>query len=244
MGTKADNININKHPADSRGLVQHSWLRSYHTYSFASYYREDRMGFGVLRVINDDYVKPSKGFGEHSHQNMEIISIPLSGTLRHQDNIGHQQVIHADEVQLMSAGSGITHSEYNHSDTEEVNFLQIWILPKEIDTTPHYQQLSFDPFARKNKFQLLVSPDGREHSLSVNQNAYFSRIDLDKGKTINYSLFCHGNGVYLFVISGQVVANETTLNERDGIEISQSELITLTAKTNIQLLCIEVLIAL
>jgi len=237
-------MNINKHTADSRGTAQHSWLRSHHTYSFASYYNQERMGFGVLRVINDDHVKPSKGFGEHSHQNMEIVSIPLSGALRHQDSMGHQQVIHAGEVQLMSAGTGITHSEYNHSDIEEVNFLQIWVLPKEIDTTPHYQQRSFDSLARKNQFQLLVSPDGRDSSLAINQNAYFSRINLDKEKTVNYPLFCRNNGVYLFVISGQVMLGEMCLNTRDGVEVSQFEQINLTAKADAQLLCIEVLITL
>lgn len=233
-------MKINVHQSSSRGVANHGWLDSRHTYSFADYYHPERMGFGVLRVINDDRVAPSRGFGTHPHQNMEIISIPLSGALRHQDSMGNQQAIQSDEVQVMSAGTGITHSEYNYSDTEQVNFLQIWVLPKKMNIEPSYRQLSFNAEDRKNKFQLLVSPDGRQNTLAINQGAYFSRIDLEEACSVNYPLFCPDNGVYLFVISGSLSLGNICLNERDGAEISNVQHLNLTAQSKSQLLCIEI----
>ncbi len=162
------------------------------------------MGFGMLKVINDDVVQAGKGFAVHPHRNMEIISIPLSGSLKHRDNMGHHHIIRASEIQITSAGTGITHSEYNYSDSEEVNFLQIWVLPDKENITPGYQQKLFPIEKRKNQFQLLLSPDQEPASLLINQQVYFSIIDLEKPKSISYQSHSEKNGVYLFVISGKV----------------------------------------
>jgi len=174
------------HKADTRGIANHGWLNSHHTFSFASYFNPERMGFGTLRVINDDVVAPSMGFGTHPHQNMEIISLPLRGALKHKDTMGNSHVIKKGEVQAMSAGTGVSHSEYNNSKTEDVNFLQIWVMPKKLNIAPNYSQKEFSAEQRKNKFQLVVSPDGRENTVSINQDAFFSLSDLKEGKTIEY----------------------------------------------------------
>ena len=233
-------MKINIHKADSRGLADHGWLVSRHTFSFASYYDPERMGFGALRVINDDIVKPSKGFSTHPHENMEIVSIPLQGTLRHQDSMGNLHVIEAGEVQIMSAGTGITHSEYNDSDADDVQFLQIWVLPEERDITPRYDQIRFNPAQRKNQFQLLVSPDGVEGSMWMNQYGYFSMIDLDVHRTVNYKLHNKNNGVYLFLLSGSLSLEGRELGLRDGAEISGVDHIDMEAKEPVELLCMEI----
>jgi redox-sensitive bicupin YhaK (pirin superfamily) len=233
-------MKINIHKADSRGLADHGWLVSRHTFSFASYYDPERMGFGALRVINDDIVMPSQGFSTHPHENMEIISIPLQGTLRHKDSMGNLHVIEAGEVQIMSAGTGITHSEYNDSGAEDVRFLQIWVLPKERDITPRYDQIRFDPAQRKNQFQLLVSPDGVEGSMWMNQDGYFSMIDLDINGTANYQLHNKNNGVYLFLLSGSLSVEGGELCPRDGAEISGVDRIEMKAKESVELLCMEI----
>ena len=162
------------HRAESRGLADHGWLKSRHTFSFASYYDADRMNFGKLRVINDDVVAPGGGFATHGHDNMEIISVPLSGALQHKDSMGNVHVIRHGEIQIMSAGSGITHSEYNASTTETVNFLQIWVLPKVRDIVPRYGQQAFDPMQCQNRFCTLISPDKNTDKIWINQDAYFS----------------------------------------------------------------------
>lgn len=232
-------MRVNVHKSDSRGLADHGWLKSRHTYSFSNYQDPDRMGFGKLLVINDDIVNPSKGFGTHPHDNMEIISIPLSASLRHEDSMGNQHVIEAGEVQIMSAGTGITHSEYNNSDVDEVNFLQIWVLPKEINIKPRYEQKRFNIEGRRNKSQTIITPDGAEGSIAINQDVYFSLIDLDKDYAIDYQLHNSANGVYLFVITGSVMLGEHCLEERDGAEISGIPDVGLLACTNARLLCIE-----
>jgi len=232
-------MKIKIHKSDSRGIANHGWLNSRHTYSFSNYHEPNRMGFGKLRVINDDIVDPSMGFGTHPHENMEIISIPLRGCLRHEDSMGNQHIIEADEVQIMSAGTGVTHSEYNNSDVEPVNFLQIWILPKLRDIKPRYEQNRFDSANRLNKFQLIVSPDGEEGSVSINQDVYFSLIDIDKDRTISYELHNSNNGIYLFLISGSMMLEEHCLEERDGAELSSISNVDLLATTDTQLLCIE-----
>lgn len=233
-------MQINIHKADSRGLADHGWLISRHTFSFASYYDPERMKFGALRVINDDIVKPSKGFATHPHENMEIISIPLKGTLRHQDSMGNLHVIEAGEVQIMSAGTGITHSEYNDSEAEDVHFLQIWVLPGEMDITPRYDQIRLDPAQRKNKFQLLVSPDGVEGSMWMHQNGYFSMIDLEADRTTSYQLHDKNNGIYLFLISGSLHVEGRELSPRDGAEIHGVASIDIEAREPVELLCIEI----
>lgn len=232
-------MKITVHTSDSRGTAHHGWLNSRHTYSFSNYYNPDRMGFGKLRVLNDDIVDPSMGFGTHAHDNMEIISIPLRGSLRHEDSMGSQHIIESGEVQIMSAGTGITHSEFNNSDADKVNFLQIWILPKAIDIKPRYEQKRFDTDKRRNQFQLLVSPDGQQGSVSINQDVYFSQVDLDKDRLVSYPLHDSNNGVYLFMISGSVMIDDQRLDQRDGAEVSNISNLDLQASTDAQILCIE-----
>jgi len=227
------------HRSDSRGIADHGWLHSRHTFSFANYYNPDRMGFGKLRVLNDDIVEPSMGFGTHPHDNMEIVSIPISGSLRHEDSMGNQHIIEPGEVQIMSAGSGVTHSEYNNSDVDQVNFLQIWVIPKKLDIKPRYEQKRFDAEKKQNQFQIVVSPDGEKESISINQDVYFTLIDLDKNCSISYQLRNSDNGVYIFMISGSVMLGDQYLDERDGVEVSNTLNVTLLARTNTQLLFIE-----
>lgn len=233
-------MKINVHESGSRGTADLGWLYSRHTFSFADYHNPQRMGFGKLRVINDDIVHPSKGFGTHPHENMEIISIPLRGSLRHKDSIGNEHTIEAGEVQIMSAGTGIQHSEYNNSDSDDVNFLQIWVLPKKLGIEPRYDQKKFNADQRQNRFQLVVSPDEGNESITINQDAYFSLVDLDGSNSINYQMHEQNHGVYLFVISGSVTLGNTVLEQRDGAEISGTENITIAANVSAQVLLIEV----
>lgn len=233
---------INIHQSETRGKADLGWLNSRHTYSFSSYHDPERMGFGKLRVINDDIVKPSMGFSTHPHQDMEIISIPLEGCLRHKDSMGNEHIIRAGEVQIMSAGTGIKHSEYNHSDTDNVNFLQIWVLPKLLGISPRYEQKQFDVAARDNKLQLIVSPSGEEGSIQINQDAYLSLANIDAGKSLNYRLRDADNGVYILVISGVISIGDSVLNKRDGAELSDISSISVIAKQAAELLFIETLL--
>lgn len=228
------------HKADSRGKADHGWLNSHHTFSFASYHNPSRVRFGLLRVLNDDIVKPGEGFGTHPHDNMEIISIPLKGALAHKDSTGNEHVINTGDVQIMSAGSGLYHSEYNASQTDEVNFLQIWIFPKERDIEPRYDQRSYSSNERKNKFQLVVSPEKDNGSLWINQDAYFSLVNLEKGKDVTYNINKKGNIVYLFLISGSIDAAGEKLDERDGLGIEGIDEVSITAGKDSELLAIEV----
>lgn len=228
------------HRSNTRGHAEHGWLDSHHTFSFASYHNPERVRFGLLRVLNDDIVQPGEGFGTHPHDNMEIVSIPLSGALAHKDSTGNEHVINTGDVQKMSAGSGLYHSEYNASQKEEVNFLQIWVFPKERDIQPRYDQKTFSKAERKNKFQAVVSPEKNSSSLWINQDSYFSLADIEAGKEITYNINKKGNGVYLFVISGSVEAAGTNLDKRDGIGIVDTDKITVSAKENSEILVIEV----
>ncbi len=228
------------HRANTRGRAEHGWLHSHHTFSFASYYNPERMGFGKLRVLNDDFVEPGQGFATHPHDNMEIVSIPLAGSLRHKDSMGNRHVIRHGEVQIMSAGTGIAHSEYNNSDTEQVNFLQIWVLPKKLNIQPRYGQQIFDPSARHNQFQALVAPDGRDGSLSINQDAYFSLADLEAGMTCAYTMNMPHNGVYMFLIDGQIEVTDEVLETRDALGLAGLPSVEIRAREKAELLCIEV----
>lgn len=227
------------HKADTRGHANHGWLKSHHTFSFAGYQDPERMNFGMLRVLNDDVVQPKMGFGTHPHRNMEIISIPISGALSHKDSMGNMRSIEVGEVQVMSAGTGLTHSEFNDSKIEEVNFLQIWIIPEKENVTPYYNQKEFDLEGRKNKFQTLVSPVDKmvEGSLPINQQSYISKIDLDEGFETEYEV---KNGAYFFLINGEVSLADTTLEKRDAIGISEIEKISIKATKQSQLLIIDV----
>lgn len=228
------------HKADSRGLADHGWLQSRHSFSFADYYDPSRVHFGLLRVLNDDIVQPSMGFGTHPHENMEIVSIPLSGSLRHRDSMGNEHIIRAGEVQVMSAGSGITHSEYNASDTEQVNFLQIWVFPEEKNINPRYGQKLYDPAERNNRFQLLVSPDGTDGSIEINQQAWFTMTRLDGSTAVDYPLHNPSNGLYLFVIDGNCEVNGTELERRDGMAASETDRVTIKTKSTTEILVIEI----
>lgn len=228
------------HRANTRGIANHGWLQSHHTFSFAGYFNPNRMGFGTLRVINDDIVAPSRGFGTHPHENMEIISIPLRGALKHQDTMGNHFVIGKGDVQAMTAGTGVAHSEFNHSSEEEVNFLQIWVLPKKKQAKPSYSQKTFSEEARLNQWQLIVSPDGQKESVHINQDAFFSLLNLKSGKELSYSKYRQENGVYFFVLDGEIQINQQTLYPRDGLGIENEGPLHVSAKENAELLVMEV----
>jgi quercetin 2,3-dioxygenase len=228
------------HKANTRGHANHGWLDSYHTFSFAGYYDPARTHFGVLRVLNDDIVAGGRGFGQHPHDNMEIISIPLKGALEHGDNTGGHGIIKSGEVQIMSAGSGIAHSEKNASSTDEVNFLQIWVFPKEKDITPRYDQKLFTVEERANKFQTIVSPAKDNGSLWINQDAWFSLGNFSKDSTTEYAVNSKTNGVYAFAIEGDVTINGQKLNKRDGFGMWDVDKISIVADSNAELLLMEV----
>lgn len=228
------------HKATTRGHANHGWLDSYHTFSFAGYYDPTRIHFGALRVLNDDVVKGGAGFGQHPHDNMEIISIPLRGALAHSDSTGGHGIIQSGEVQIMSAGSGIAHSERNASKTEDVNFLQIWVFPKERNIQPRYDQKLFLATDRLNKFQTIVSPEKNNNALWINQDAWFSLGKFEKGKTAEYAINKPGNGLYAFVIDGDVTINGQTLNKRDGLGVWDTTMVQIIADNDAELLLIEV----
>ncbi|MCJ8276619.1 MAG: pirin family protein, partial [Bdellovibrionales bacterium] len=227
--------------SNTRGVANHGCLHSNHSFSFASYYNPERMGFGKLRVLNDDQVAPGAGFGTHPHNNMEIVSIPLSGALRHKDSEGNKAVIKSGEVQIMSAGTGVYHSEYNNSYDDDVNFLQIWVMPEKMQITPRYDQKFFEPDGRYNKFQTVVSPLGTdEDSVKINQQSYFSLLDLDGKEDVRYDLRQPGNGAYVFVLEGDVKVGDENLSTKDGLGIEDASQFTVTAKDYSRVLVIEV----
>lgn len=228
------------HKAETRGHAAHGWLDSHHTFSFARYHDPSRMNFGLLRVLNDDIVKGGMGFGQHPHDNMEIISIPLRGALEHRDNTGGHAIIKSGEVQIMSAGSGLAHSEKNASSSDDVNFLQIWVFPKERNIQPRYAQRVFNKADRLNKLQTVVSPEKEGDALWINQDAWFSLTNLAKGSAIDYTLRKSGSGIYLFVIDGEVTAADQSLTRRDGLGISDTDKITLRASSDAEVLIMEV----
>lgn len=228
------------HRASERGFANHGWLKSYHSFSFSSYYNPDKMNFGLLRVLNDDVVAGGTGFGTHSHQDMEIVSIPLFGALAHKDSTGRSEVIRSGEVQIMSAGRGIAHSEFNHSQTDDVNFLQVWVYPKEKHIEPHYEQKLFSESERKNRFQIVVSPDKADGGVWINQDAYFSLGDFDAHETITYTLKRNAHGVYFFVIEGAAEIGGETLQKRDAIGLWETETVHINLLEPTKLLAIEV----
>ncbi|MFA5403886.1 MAG: pirin family protein [Ignavibacteria bacterium] len=228
------------HRADTRGYVDHGWLKTHHTFSFAGYYDKERVHFGMLRVLNDDIIEPGEGFGTHPHENMEIVTIPLSGSLAHRDSMGHEEVITVNEVQVMSAGSGLMHSEYNASGDEAVNLLQIWVFPKEHDIKPRYDQKIFDPFLMKNTIFTIVSPVKSDDTLWLNQDTYFSLSDLEEGKNIEYKVNQNGNGVYVFIIEGKILIEDEVLDKRDGMGIERVTSLNIKAESDSKILFIEI----
>lgn len=228
------------HRAETRGHANHGWLNSYHTFSFANYYNQERMHFGVLRVLNDDTVEPGMGFGTHPHDNMEIISIPLAGDLEHKDSMGNVAVIKEGDVQVMSAGTGITHSEYNKNTDQLVQFLQIWLFPNKRSVTPRYDQISLTDIAKENKFYQILSPNKEEQGVWIHQNAWFHLGQFEQGKTDQYKIKKEGNGVYAFIIEGAVEINGTTLHTRDGMGIWDTDMLDVKATKNARVLLMEV----
>ena len=220
------------HKANTRGEANHGWLHSFHSFSFASYYNPERMNFGVLRVLNDDTVSGGMGFGTHPHDNMEIISIPLEGDLEHKDTMGNTTVIRNGDIQVMSAGTGIQHSEYNKNQNETVKFLQIWVFPNKRNVTPRYDQITLDKNDRHNKLQQILSPNSEDEGVWIHQDAWFHMGDFENGKTATYTIKKSGNGVYAFVLKGQFTINNTNLDRRDGLGLSGIDTIEIFATSD------------
>ena len=228
------------HKSETRGDANHGWLHSKHTFSFANYYDPQRMNFGVLRVLNDDKVSGGMGFGTHPHQNMEIISIPLSGDLEHQDSMGNTTVIKEGDIQVMSAGTGVQHSEYNKNKDEEVRFLQIWVIPHTQNVEPRYDQITLKKEDRKNKLQQVLSPNKEDAGVWIHQDAWFNMVDLDADKAVTYDFNLASNGLYLFVLEGSVEVAGEKLERRDGLGIFDTQSITLKASEQASVLLMEV----
>jgi redox-sensitive bicupin YhaK (pirin superfamily) len=228
------------HRNASRGQADHGWLKAKHTFSFAGYHDPSRVHFGLLRVLNDDIVEGGKGFGAHPHVNMEIVTVPLSGALHHQDNTGRSGIIRSGDVQIMSAGSGIVHSEVNASAEDPVNLLQIWVFPKERDIKPRYEQKTFSQEERKNKFQVVVSPLADDGGVWINQDAKFLLADPSAGTSLEYKRAFDNTGIYLFVINGSVDIAGERLDKRDAIAISETGSISLKAETDSRILLMEI----
>ena len=227
------------HKAATRGHADHGWLDTYHTFSFASYFNPERVHFGALRVLNDDKVAPSEGFGMHPHQNMEVISIPLKGYLRHGDSIENSSVITPGTIQVMSTGTGISHREYNDSATEPLEFLQIWVFPKKENTKPKYDNFDIRHAVKRNELSLIVSPEGNAPA-SILQDAWFSIGKLDKGVKKTYDMHREDTGVYVFVIEGQANVSGTVLSRRDGMGIYDTNSVAIEALEDSEILLIEV----
>ncbi len=227
------------HKANTRGHASFGWLNSYHSFSFGNYHNPERMHFGALRVLNDDSVQQGMGFSKHPHENMEIVSIPLYGDLHHKDSTGRDEIIRQHDVQIMSAGSGIAHSERNANNDKEVKFLQLWVLPKEKDIEPRYEQKTFRPEDRLNKVLTVVAPDN-DKAVRINQDAWFSLVNASKGFATTYQIHKEGNGVYAFILKGNVTINDQALEPRDGLGIWETSSITIQADTDAEILLIEV----
>jgi len=228
------------YPASERGGADFGWLKAKHSFSFGQWYDPQKVHFGALRVLNDDLVKGGGGFPPHPHDNMEIVTIPLKGELAHKDSSGGSGVIKAGDIQIMSAGTGIKHSEYNASETEEINLLQVWVIPKHRNITPRYDQRTFEVTERQNKWQIVVSPDEKDNALWINQDTRFALTNLEAGKEITYSVNFRGNGVYIFVIEGAIKIGNESLSKRDAAGIYNSDSFTIQAVETSQLLAIEV----
>jgi quercetin 2,3-dioxygenase len=226
--------------AETRGHADHGWLNAWHSFSFAGYHDPSRVHFGVLRVLNDDTVAGGMGFGAHPHDNMEIITIPLSGQLEHRDSMGNSGVISKGEVQVMSAGTGIQHSEKNKNKNEPVKLLQIWVFPDKKNVEPRYDQKAFDLNAAKNSLLTIVSPMGEKEGLNIHQNAWFNLGKLDKDFTITYELKDKENGVYAFLIDGEVTINGEKLNRRDALGLSETNKLEIKAGSDSELLLMEI----
>lgn len=228
------------HPAAERGTADHGWLKARHSFSFSSYYHPEKIQFGALRVLNDDTIAPGMGFGKHPHDNMEIITIPLSGGVKHGDSMGNEGIVKPGEVQIMSAGIGVVHSEHNASSSETLNLFQIWIMPELRNIAPRYDQKQFEVSDRLNKFQTLVSPEKSGSTLWINQQAWLSLGKFDKASSVNYNLHIPNNGVYVMVVSGELEVAGQLLGERDAIGVSDVSVIKLKFLKETEVLMIEI----
>ena len=235
-------LNMEKviHRAIDRGIQNHGWLKAAHSFSFANYHDPAKMNFGLLRVLNDDIIDPAMGFGTHGHDNMEIVTIPLKGALAHKDSLGSEGLIGPGEVQVMSAGNGIRHSEYNGSKTEEVNLLQIWVFPKEENIEPRYDQKKFDLESERNRFHTLVSPNREESSMWINQHAYFLAGNFDADSSQSYTIKHPGNGAYVFLIEGKIEVEGDVLTRRDAIGLSETNTFNIHVIEESKILIIDI----
>lgn len=228
------------HKNNTRGNADHGWLLAKHTFSFANYYDPSRMNFGALRVLNDDTISAGMGFSMHPHQNMEIITIPLSGAIKHKDSMGNSSIISKGEIQVMSAGTGVNHSEHNNNLHEELKLLQIWVIPNKENVSPRYDQYSLNIEDRKNKIQQILSPYPDDEGVWIHQNAWFYLTDFETDITQIYTLNSKLNGVYIFIISGNITIENQELNERDGMGIWNIDSFKITSNSNSEFLIMEV----
>lgn len=226
--------------ADSRGYANHGWLKSHHTFSFANYRNNDRIHFGVLRVLNDDNVAAGMGFGTHPHDNMEIISIPLSGSISHKDSMGNGTIVNEGEIQAMSAGTGVQHSEFNPNENQESQFLQIWIFPDTLNVKPRYDQIKLNKEDRVNQWDQILSPNADDKGVWIHQNAWFHMTDLEQGKELTYELKDKSNGVFMFVLEGDITLGNDVLHRRDAIGFDGEDTFTIKANENSQVLLMEI----
>ena len=228
------------HPSDSRGYANHGWLEARHSFSFASWYQPDRLHFGALRVLNDDIIQGGMGFGTHPHDNMEIVTIPLKGDLEHKDSMGNSAVIREGDIQVMSAGTGVQHSEYNNSPDKEINLFQLWLFPNKQNVKPRYDQLPIRSLHQKNKFFQILSPSANDQGVWIHQDAWMHILDADQDQSFDYVLQSPENGVYLIVIEGEVEVDSQTLFRRDAIGIWETDKLTIKTKTDAELLLVQV----
>ncbi|MCC9073061.1 pirin family protein [Flavobacterium sp. F-65] len=232
--------NIVIHKAETRGNANHGWLNAYHSFSFAAYYDSERIQFGALRVLNDDTIAAGMGFGTHPHDNMEIITIPLEGDLAHKDSMGNTEIIKHGDIQVMSAGTGIQHSEFNPNADKQTKLLQIWLFPNKRNVTPRYQQISLNTEDRHNKLQQVLSPNPDDDGVWIHQDAWFHMGNFDAGTASEYSIKKEGNGLYAFVLKGNVTINGQELNTRDAIGITDFKTVAIKANTDAEFLLMEI----
>jgi quercetin 2,3-dioxygenase len=228
------------HPANERGHANHGWLNANHSFSFASWYNPDKVHFGALRVLNDDRVAPKMGFSTHPHDNMEIITIPLSGSLRHKDSMGNGSTIHAGEVQVMSAGTGIEHSEFNADPTEPLNLFQIWIFPNKRNVEPRYDQIRYDLSEVRNNFLQVVSPNANDEGTWIHQDAWIHLAEVDKNTALTYSMKQEGNGAYFMLIEGSAEIAGVQLNNKDAVGVWETNEVKINFSSSSKIMVIEV----
>ncbi|NRT13907.1 hypothetical protein HNP99_000232 [Flavobacterium sp. 28A] len=228
------------HKATTRGHADHGWLNAYHSFSFGSWYNPERVQFGALRVLNDDTIAAGMGFGTHPHDNMEILTIPLEGDLAHKDSMGNTETIKNGDIQVMSAGTGVKHSEFNPNDDQRTKLLQIWVFPNKKNVTPRYQQITLNKADRHNKLQQILSPNPEDEGVWIHQDAWFHLGKLEKDTSIDYHIKKEGNGVYAFVLSGQLTINGQELDTRDGFGIWNTTTLELKMNSDVELLLMEV----